>query len=769
MKSCPFFNKKGNLVKSCRWFSIFDSLADYLPYWFVLSVQLVHLCLRKHIVRSMEELHMCMAQNIATARAAAAASEGHAVASEGAASRMMKHGAAEQLSFLKKMTGNLHVATCVSMSRFNKRLATVLLHAVAPVRESHGIAQKQFSTRRGGMERQVQMAAGQWVQEVVSIAKTTVDHKKLESMGFRASPYEATGDVLEEDEGQQLAEFALRFIANLLGQRLLKYQMYSHGMPFKLAWLLHHEEVEQKTALQTLREWWRTLSAAEVAAHTNPCVASLLAELCWPAQQWYRCLLLELDEVAFSHCPEHLRRQVYEWATGLQTTTVTEYGFHHLRTKESATETGKLGRQRRWLSLLDSGILADHDRPPLQKLPEDSLGVTHGKSIKRQVFEAEGGSPSFQAADLDSLTQEDSWRSPSSDAFSKSPLAWMALLKLFPGKTTALQTLWLSVLAVPLTLLQKRPAKPEDEIESSCGGLVLMSTEFGVLLWKLQWARCADGKRLYFLCSEPDACWQLAVVHNLAEWAAAAIQVVSPAECCRLGQQSLKIGFRKVGHSSPLLNLAAAHGFPGVTGPVLSKLISHLGMRFSAKNNNPRPTTVEGMVRALATHVLGADVDLEAVLSHRGGPQQVDTVLCRENLAAVQELLEDEDDKQAASKVVEQMENNEAARRAALGKRPVPSQQSRKPLPAPATPAGWSAEQLSKLCPPAKVTISLETKWHARWRCSYPCAPPNNTSRVFDAKEDRSQREAQLYCLRFLWQCHARATGATDCPWALHT
>ena len=64
---------------------------------------------------------------------------------EGAASRMMKHGAAEQLSFLKKITGDLHVATCVSMSRFNKRLATVLLYAVAPVRESHGIAQKQFS------------------------------------------------------------------------------------------------------------------------------------------------------------------------------------------------------------------------------------------------------------------------------------------------------------------------------------------------------------------------------------------------------------------------------------------------------------------------------------------------------------------------------------------------------------------------------------------------------------------------------------------------
>ena len=71
---------------------------------------------------------------------------------------------------------------------------------------------------------------------------------------------------------------------------------------------------------------------------------------------------------------------------------------------------------------------------------------------------------------------------------------------------TDLQTLWLSVLAVPLTLLQKRPAKPSSPVETAVG-------------------RFADGKRLYFLCSEPDACWQLAVVRNLAEWAAAAIQV----------------------------------------------------------------------------------------------------------------------------------------------------------------------------------------------------------------------------------------------------
>eukprot|EP00975_Prorocentrum_lima_P046958 9816350-Prorocentrum_lima.AAC.1 len=70
--------------------------------------------------------------------------------------------------------------------------------------------------------------------------------------------------------------------------------------------------------------------------------------------------------------------------------------------------------------------------------------------------------------------------------------------------------------------------------------------------------------------------------------------------------------------------------------------MTHLGMRFN-RIENPRPTSVEGMVKALCKNVLGEDADVEACWSARSATKQVDIVLCKENLEAVQELLERDD------------------------------------------------------------------------------------------------------------------------------
>ena len=57
--------------------------------------------------------------------------------------------------------------------------------------------------------------------------------------------------------------------------------------------------------------------------------------------QWYRMLLIELDEVEFKHVPSHVREQIYNWLRGLQTTTTTEYVSHDLRKLGNSFETWK--------------------------------------------------------------------------------------------------------------------------------------------------------------------------------------------------------------------------------------------------------------------------------------------------------------------------------------------------------------------------------------------------------------------------------------------
>ena len=118
-------------------------------------------------------------------------------------------------------------------------------------------------------------------------------------------------------------------------------------MPFKFAHLLHDGDHEVAKALAALQVWWHTLVKAEALAHDDSLVASILKELIWPAMQWYRMLLIELDGVEFKHVPSRVKEQIYNWLHGLQTTTTTEYVFHDLRKLQNSSETGKLSRQRR--------------------------------------------------------------------------------------------------------------------------------------------------------------------------------------------------------------------------------------------------------------------------------------------------------------------------------------------------------------------------------------------------------------------------------------
>ena len=143
-----------------------------------------------------------MAQNIKAAKEAVQILHGAEQAGAGRkdGSRLMKHGQQDHLQFLKKMKGNLHVATCVSMCRFNKALARMMLVVVMPVRISHGQAQNMFATRRGGAERQIAVASGAWMQAVIELAALTQDHSKLIEVGFRKAVSEPFGALGEEEE-----------------------------------------------------------------------------------------------------------------------------------------------------------------------------------------------------------------------------------------------------------------------------------------------------------------------------------------------------------------------------------------------------------------------------------------------------------------------------------------------------------------------------------------------------------------------------------------
>ena len=400
--------------------------------------------------------------------------------------------------------------------------------------------------------------------------------------------------------------------------------------------------------------------------------------------------------------------------------------------------------------------------------------------ISKAAFEAEGGEASLGEDQFKTLTcQDTTWRSPAHDQFAKSPLAWMALLENI-SSPEHLHTMWLSRVAVPTTMVQRT-------VDGKyVGGLCLLTTGFGMIVWRLQVTK-HGGQRFYiFYLEKDDTTWRHLAINNLDDWTAAELDVVSPCEHSDLrAKLNLEAGlglYITRGASAPLTVVADRHGFPGMTDPVLSKLMTLLGMQFP--RGDPRPTTLEGIVEALCRHTLGQDADVEACWAAGGATRQVDTVLCKENLDAIQDLL-DKEDAEAAGQVAEEQEVERAKRRlkaaaanqkkagrpkaagkcaASSSSGPAPPAKEKRPLVARVGSDGWAQAQLMEMAPPVgQLQLTMEDKWHTRWRCRYPCLPPNNTSKVF--WDMRSERASQLHCLRFLWACHERATGDSDGPW----
>eukprot|EP00971_Amphidinium_carterae_P167340 3315820-Amphidinium_carterae.1 len=588
-------------------------------------------------------------------------------------------------------------------------------------------------------------------------------------------------------------EIACTFVVHLLGERLLRGLQWQYGMPYALAALVCDDTSVEAAALARFERWWRVLQQLELDASSSSTCRALLSELLWPAQHWYRHILVGLQETAFKHVPSDIRGEIENWLSCFQTTVPDELVFQHLRRMETASQGHKLSRERRWMGMAASPVLSDHDRNPLGFAVGDCQGLQSGVRWPSSHFEAEAGKAESSLPEIESLTATSpTWRSPSADAFRQNHLAWLALLRAEKKGVEALNKLWLSLLATPGTVVQR-----QREDGSYVSGVVVWSCEWGMLLWRLDAVKGTDGKRYYMLATgiAPEP-WQFQHVENERQWTSARLTPLHPADSRSVLPSSATTGAVvafALSDRMPLLEACAKTGFRkglkrlGWTVLQLRKLISHLKLEFD--KDRPRPTRLRDMLVTLVQWVLQTTESVEMYIGARMEAPLVATVITAGNVDAVCEGLEDDDDKKDAlqhvsdrerqSKLSQKRKHDQTGATSSGGKQQKTSAASaaktgtattgstRKPLPKPPTPGGALTEnQIKKLLPPVKgVSMSREKTWHHRWRSHYPCKTlPNSTSRTFH--DPAQEWESQRHCLELLWAVHLRETETSECPWA---
>ena len=278
--------------------------------------------------------------------------------------------------------------------------------------------------------------------------------------------------------------------------------------------------------------------------------------------------------------------------------------------------------------------------------PLGVLDVKSRGSLDDDVFVVGKGDATFEPKEVETLTMATpAWRSPSHESYACTPMLWHLLLQNRSFDDECLGRLnrhWLSLLARPMTLLQKGNAGP--------GGLCVFACEWGVLLWRVK-LHVVQGERFYTLQVRRGAgshSWAFATIDDPEEWTAADAHALSPAVFAAKahslkGKLPAALAFT-IGKRSKILTLSAKTGFKHMTLDHLKDLMNYLGMTFA---KGKRPTKKCDVVEVLVKKVLGETADVEAALNAREEEPEVGTILGSDNLEAVQGMLDEDDAKEA--------------------------------------------------------------------------------------------------------------------------
>lgn len=185
-RSCPFFERKGTKTKLTRWFSLFDRLEEYLPWWWAMAAMTAFLAFQKGTFKSLNDLIEVSAAHLTTLEGKLEidlARKGSSVGLKG--KPLMKHDTPADAEAQRKAKGVLYCVTATVFSNPNRLLAGMLTVLVRPLRESHGKVIIQQSTRAGCLSFVSDMACGKWIAFERSLVKQMANQSVLREAGFR--------------------------------------------------------------------------------------------------------------------------------------------------------------------------------------------------------------------------------------------------------------------------------------------------------------------------------------------------------------------------------------------------------------------------------------------------------------------------------------------------------------------------------------------------------------------------------------------------------
>eukprot|EP00971_Amphidinium_carterae_P309688 6154448-Amphidinium_carterae.1 len=755
--------KQGAHVKYSRWFSFLQRSEDMLTTWHSLLLVLTWLGIEKKWWRTREEFPLWNPTDALDVYG----SLGQASEPDGEEAGEVADSGLQELR--RKTSNQLHMTARLLANPMLRSLVAVMCVVSRPVSTGHARMVAEFKSSAGSLAYWVYCASGAWEQDMRDILAALRDEGKLQEMGFKIGvAAQREGDV---DEEELLRKKCVEFAFRLVGQRTLTRLSCSCSLPLKFAALLSDEERIRMDCLKELQLWWEVLKYWELLMVENRELRDLHASLLWPRQQWVRWVLGALEEHGFGCVPERVRIALMPCFEGVTNTEPVEDMFHYMRAEQKKSPNNQMSRAMRWWHAMQSPVLMEQRK---QARAEEETVTATAPYLPKQLFSSAAGEPSVGREKLGIICGVQSWPSPGTEAFAQLPLLWLSAVEKYPNIET-LCGAWKSSLLVPHSIVTG-PAR--------MGGLVMMSSAHGALLWRLVLRGSDKSSLLDWHCSGKP--WSVAKVDDINEWFVMDFEVKGPDVDATPHWHNKPEGqfiyIRKSGNRKTLLEYSASHGFPQCTVPQLKCLHKYLQL----PSGDSKLRTERDLLLALLPACLPSATEgtinhiMEKRLAHKRVTTQNKSGENSEDLpmdeVPFQEVLDEDDVQQlrnALQKRVREARISTVVVSEPAGGQPSASsgtladpsvRRPRRPLPS--VPDGeptHSLEVWRSMCPQVLgCRLSIELKWHTRYRCEYPEPVKGSTSRSWG--HQCSQNEAAMHCVSFLWHQHWRATGEI-CPW----
>lgn len=803
IKDSPVLHRKGEKVKIGRWYSVFARAVDFRPHRAVLLLMLLYVGMRRKwwgrldetpLFRQRAELPPEDAEGDAGLADIHLPDEarpplGPSAASADVPRTTVAQSNRELARLRSSCKSTLHFVAQLLSDGWKMRLMDCISFVHEPLRQRFGLMETQCKTQRGREEWALSLARGEFTSDLFSALSVLDDPSVAHKLQFDQGGGAVDASVVEDRE---LAQHMLALALSLVGSFLLNWMSFSDGLLGYFVALLDPDAHCRRVALDRLRHWWECFERLEQDMIKTPALRTFHSNLLFPRLVWVREQMLAMLEEGFERMPDSVLREVRMMTRGFTHTKVVEDAFKVLRDRERHHPSGRMSALERWHRTHASDLLADNDCPSAPITLAAKMAAS--ASLPPSTFQARKASNyecSLGHETLRTLPQPADWPTLNAAGHRLVPVAWAAYREL-DGDPEQLGTNFLSLLAHRGVIIARRS---DDGAWAVPPFMVLRSSQYGVLGWRVNATKCGDFSVAKFVAPWGDASppWKVVPITDLKGWLALRTEARPSRTLPRGAQSGGCIAVCCVGKKMALCESAAKTGFRGMTVPLLVKLCRMLSVRLASSSSGRSEVAV---VTKLLTHV-EPDITKDEIkirLELRGKiveDNQLQSFLMEgANLQLVGDAL-DENDKKEIEEIKEKRNKAARSKTSASARQVSSAADSAAPSSssAVATTSASSSNQGGKRQPPKLprvdeadlefgrhymparkgAVLSKDTTLHFRWQVLWPNdAPPYSVSKAWGGRAKLSELQALRIVLLQAWVWH-ETQGGESCPWDFST